>query len=102
MVSVIVRVRGRGRDGGEEEQEEDVVVAVLDVDGTVENGFDEVDKDGLGRLAALLARCCDWDIAISNWERKDSGKWIGRGKGETISRRGSWGKFKRGNGSRLF
>lgn len=58
---------GEGKDvqqQGEEEEEEVMVVAVLDVDCTVENGFDEVDEEWLGRLAALLAGCCDWDIAV--------------------------------------
>lgn len=75
------RGRGRGQQEGEkregagegkdmqqqqkeEEEEVEMVVAVLDVDCTVENGFDEVDEEWLGRLAALLARSCDWDIAI--------------------------------------
>ncbi|MCJ1267137.1 hypothetical protein MMC22_007022 [Lobaria immixta] len=51
-----------GSEGKEEEEEVVVVVAVLDVDCAVENGFDEVDELWLGRLAALLAGCCDWDM----------------------------------------
>jgi L-methionine (R)-S-oxide reductase len=36
------------------------VVAIIDVDCAVENGFDEVDAKYLGELAELLARSCDW------------------------------------------
>ncbi|KAK2739942.1 hypothetical protein FQN57_006261 [Myotisia sp. PD_48] len=36
------------------------VVAIIDVDCTEANGFDEIDKKGLEALAALLAVCCDW------------------------------------------
>lgn len=36
------------------------VVAIIDVDCAVVNGFDEVDSKYLGELAALLARGCDW------------------------------------------
>lgn len=36
------------------------VVAIIDVDCAVENGFDEVDARYLGELAELLARNCDW------------------------------------------
>lgn len=73
------QVKGEGdkAEGGEikedVEAEEVVVVAVLDVDCSVENGFDEVDEDWLGRLAALLARCCDWDIDITTGGEKVSG-----------------------------
>lgn len=35
-------------------------VAIIDVDCAVEDGFDEVDRVGLERLAALIAGCCDW------------------------------------------
>ena len=35
-------------------------VAVVDVDCTVVGGFDEVDKEGLTELAAVLAEGCDW------------------------------------------
>ena len=35
-------------------------VAIIDVDCTLENGFDEVDKAGLERLAGLIGGCCDW------------------------------------------
>lgn len=36
------------------------VVAIIDVDCAVVNGFDEVDSRYLGELAALLAAGCDW------------------------------------------
>lgn len=77
VVPVIVKVQRQGQQSREDnckgngelgelkDVEEEVVVAVLDVDCTVENGFDETDEDGLGRLAALLARCCDWDSVIN-------------------------------------
>lgn len=37
------------------------VVAIMDVDCGVVGGFDEVDEEGLGRLAELLGESCDWD-----------------------------------------
>lgn len=36
------------------------VVGVIDVDCAVLEGFDEVDREGLEKLAALLGRSCDW------------------------------------------
>ncbi|KAG6032876.1 hypothetical protein E4U40_005814 [Claviceps sp. LM458 group G5] len=36
------------------------VVAIIDVDCTVENGFDELDKEYLEKLASLLGENCDW------------------------------------------
>lgn len=36
------------------------IVAVIDVDCAVVDGFDEVDKQALELLAELLARGCDW------------------------------------------
>lgn len=36
------------------------VVAIIDVDCTEVNGFDETDKEWLENLAALLAKGCDW------------------------------------------
>ncbi|AEO62437.1 uncharacterized protein THITE_2106590 [Thermothielavioides terrestris NRRL 8126] len=36
------------------------VVAIIDVDCAVEDGFDEVDREWLERLAKLLAEACDW------------------------------------------
>lgn len=45
---------------GEGEGEAGRVVAIIDVDCAELNGFDEVDKRYLERLAALLARSCDW------------------------------------------
>ncbi|OAA42099.1 GAF domain nucleotide-binding protein [Metarhizium rileyi] len=36
------------------------VVAIIDVDCTVENGFDDLDRKHLEELARLLGRSCDW------------------------------------------
>ncbi|KAM0510254.1 hypothetical protein ACHAP9_001278 [Verticillium nonalfalfae] len=36
------------------------VVAIIDIDCTVLDGFDEVDQQWLEKLAALLAEGCDW------------------------------------------
>lgn len=36
------------------------LVAIIDIDCAVLNGFDQVDKKNLEELAALLARSCDW------------------------------------------
>ena len=36
------------------------VVAIIDVDCAVEGGFDEIDKEGLEKLAVLLGASCDW------------------------------------------
>jgi putative methionine-R-sulfoxide reductase with GAF domain len=36
------------------------VVAIIDVDCAVVNGFDEVDRVWLERLAELVSRSCDW------------------------------------------
>ncbi|OHW97089.1 gaf protein, partial [Colletotrichum incanum] len=36
------------------------LVAIIDVDCTVTEGFDEVDRVWLEKLAALLAKSCDW------------------------------------------
>lgn len=44
-----------GPDGGEKK-----VVAIIDIDCAVLNGFDEVDKKNLEQLADLLSRSCDW------------------------------------------
>lgn len=35
-------------------------VAIIDIDCTRLNGFDEVDSRYLGKLARLLAKSCDW------------------------------------------
>jgi L-methionine (R)-S-oxide reductase len=37
------------------------VVAIVDIDCAVLNGFDEVDARYLGKLGELLAKSCDWD-----------------------------------------
>ncbi|KAM0333265.1 hypothetical protein ACHAQA_001926 [Verticillium albo-atrum] len=36
------------------------VVAIIDIDCAVLDGFDEVDREWLERLAVLLAKSCDW------------------------------------------
>lgn len=36
------------------------VVAIIDVDCTIENGFDDLDRKYLEDLADLLGRSCDW------------------------------------------
>ncbi|KAK4195084.1 GAF domain-like protein [Triangularia verruculosa] len=36
------------------------VVAIIDIDCTVENGFDQVDKEYLEKLADFLAKSSDW------------------------------------------
>lgn len=62
VIVTVPRQGGGSSSAGQGKSEEaEVVVAVLDVDCAVENGFDEVDELWLGRLAALLAGCCDWD-----------------------------------------
>lgn len=38
----------------------ETVVGVIDIDCAELKGFDEDDRDGLERLAKLLADCCDW------------------------------------------
>lgn len=36
------------------------VVAIIDIDCAVENGFDEEDQASLEQLAEILAEACDW------------------------------------------
>ena len=36
------------------------VVAIIDIDCAEINGFDEVDQEGLERLAELIGESCDW------------------------------------------
>lgn len=36
------------------------VVAIIDIDCTVLEGFDEVDRKWLEQLASLLSKSCDW------------------------------------------
>ncbi len=38
----------------------DELVAIIDIDCAVENGFDEVDRVWLEKLAVLLGAACDW------------------------------------------
>jgi len=51
---IVVPIVVRGDDGKEK------VVAIIDVDCTVLEGFDEVDKVWLEKLAGLLGRGCNW------------------------------------------
>lgn len=51
---------GPGPEDGQH-AEAKAVVAVIDVDCKVENGFDQVDLDWLTRLAELIGRSCDWE-----------------------------------------
>lgn len=43
-----------------EEKGTDKLVAIIDVDCAVVDGFDEVDRYYLERLAEILAKGCDW------------------------------------------
>lgn len=36
------------------------VVAIIDIDCAVENGFDEVDRKYLEQLADFIGKSCDW------------------------------------------
>jgi L-methionine (R)-S-oxide reductase len=36
------------------------LVAIIDIDCTSANGFDEVDKAYLERLAGILGKSCNW------------------------------------------
>lgn len=40
------------------------VVAVIDVDCAVQEGFDAVDEEWLGKLAGLVGESCDWEAGI--------------------------------------
>lgn len=40
--------------------EDKKLVAIIDIDCAVLNGFDEVDRENLEKLATLLAEGCDW------------------------------------------
>ena len=37
------------------------VVAIVDIDCAEVDGFDEVDEEGLQRLATLIAESCEWN-----------------------------------------
>ncbi|EXF82712.1 GAF domain-containing protein [Colletotrichum fioriniae PJ7] len=55
---VVVPIVIKGdKEGGKEEEK---LVAIIDVDCAEKNGFDEVDRVWLERLAELLAGGCDW------------------------------------------
>lgn len=53
-IVVPVLVGGEGPGGAKK------VVAIIDVDCAVPDGFDEVDRVWLEKLAGLIARSCDW------------------------------------------
>jgi len=55
---IVVPIVEASRMSGEEKSSR--VVGVIDVDCADLEGFDEVDKKWLEKLAALLARSCDW------------------------------------------
>lgn len=50
----------QGQEPGEGGGSSRRVVAIIDVDCAVPNGFDQVDKVNLERLAELLGESCDW------------------------------------------
>jgi L-methionine (R)-S-oxide reductase len=41
-------------------EESESLVAIIDIDCAVPEGFDEVDKRFLERLAELIGKSCDW------------------------------------------
>lgn len=45
---------------GEDGKLETKLVGIIDIDCAVADGFDEVDKQFLERLAALIGEACDW------------------------------------------
>ncbi|KAL8939227.1 MAG: hypothetical protein Q9216_003473 [Gyalolechia sp. 2 TL-2023] len=49
-------------------------VGVIDIDCAAKNGFDEVDEEGLERLAALVAGSCDWSAPVSPLNLSDNGR----------------------------
>jgi L-methionine (R)-S-oxide reductase len=51
---IVVPIIVTGKDG------EKKVVAIIDVDCAVMNGFDEVDKMWLERFAGVIADACNW------------------------------------------
>lgn len=59
VVPILVAAAGNGQGEGEK-KEEKKVVAIIDVDCAVPDGFDAVDRMWLERLAELIARSCDW------------------------------------------
>ncbi|KAL8897791.1 MAG: hypothetical protein Q9207_007023 [Kuettlingeria erythrocarpa] len=61
-IVVPIVVRGDGPSGS---GEDDVVVAVIDIDCSAKNGFDETDEEGLEKLASLIARSCNWGLNLS-------------------------------------
>jgi len=38
----------------------DTIVAIIDIDCAVKDGFNEVDKAALEQLATLIGKSCDW------------------------------------------
>ncbi|KAL2071188.1 hypothetical protein VTL71DRAFT_12423 [Oculimacula yallundae] len=49
---IVVPIQREGREGE--------VVAIIDIDCAVLNGFDEVDRIWLEKLAVLVGEACDW------------------------------------------
>lgn len=56
IVVPVVADKATGIDGAFHKK----LVAIIDIDCAVLNGFDEVDQEYLEKLAALLASSCDW------------------------------------------
>lgn len=52
VVPIVVKESGDGKEGK--------VVAIIDVDCKVKEGFDEIDRVWLERIAELLGGACDW------------------------------------------
>ena len=59
-VVVPIIVAGEGDGAGGAGTTAGRVVAIIDIDCAEVNGFDEVDRKYLERLAKILARSCDW------------------------------------------
>jgi L-methionine (R)-S-oxide reductase len=61
VVPILVPDTSSSEDGADGEgKEKKKVVAIIDVDCAVVNGFDEVDKRWLEKFAELIAKSCDW------------------------------------------
>ncbi|KAK4113909.1 GAF domain-like protein [Canariomyces notabilis] len=60
-IVVPILVDGGSDEGAAGEEKERKLVAIIDVDCAVQNGFDEVDKLWLEKLADLIGSSCDWD-----------------------------------------
>ena len=58
VVEIVVAGQGDGESGAGATAKK--VIAIIDIDCAEVNGFDEVDRKYLEKLADLLARSCDW------------------------------------------